>query len=115
MRQKPYIIKEIVHLEYVYNPEYGNDRICECGHTYVRHFDSYQDMAAVGCKYCECDEFIEVLPGQKTCIDAEGDGFNDGVDGLPRRTEYEGTKWKEIYDRWYEYGNNKRNAKDYKF
>lgn len=40
-----------------YNPEYGDDRLCECGHTYYRHFDSQDGMAPVGCKYCCCDEF----------------------------------------------------------
>ena len=25
-----------------------------CGHPYHRHFDSYDDMRAVGCKYCDC-------------------------------------------------------------
>jgi hypothetical protein len=42
-----------------YNPKYGDDRICECGHSYERHFDSYEDMNPVGCKYCQCFEFKE--------------------------------------------------------
>lgn len=42
-----------------YNPNYGDDRICECGHEYHRHFDSYEDMYACGCKYCNCYEFTE--------------------------------------------------------
>lgn len=42
-----------------YNPNYGDNRICICGHTYDRHFDSYDNMAAVGCKYCGCNNFIE--------------------------------------------------------
>jgi hypothetical protein len=41
-----------------YNAEYGDDKICKCGHSYYRHFDSYEGMAPVGCKYCPCDEFI---------------------------------------------------------
>lgn len=28
-----------------------------CGHPYHRHFDSYEDMAPVGCKYCSCSTF----------------------------------------------------------
>jgi len=42
-----------------YNPKYGDDRVCECGHAYYRHFDSYEDMYPCGCKYCDCEEFIE--------------------------------------------------------
>lgn len=53
INEKPYINGE-------YNPDYGDDRICECGHTYDRHFDSYEDMEPVGCKYCTCHEFKEV-------------------------------------------------------
>ncbi len=30
---------------------------CTCGHIYNRHFDGYDDMASVGCKYCECYAF----------------------------------------------------------
>ena len=42
-----------------YNPDYGDDRICECGHPYYRHFDTYEEMDPVGCKYCGCYEFKE--------------------------------------------------------
>lgn len=43
-----------------YNPNYGDNRICNCGHVYERHFDSYEDNEAVGCKYCNCFEFKEM-------------------------------------------------------
>ncbi len=33
------------------------DEVCACGHPYHRHFDSYEDMRPVGCKYCDCREF----------------------------------------------------------
>ena len=59
MLEKPYIEKEIKYVEYLYNPNYGDDRVCGCGHTYYRHFDTYEDMRKIGCKYCECDHFIE--------------------------------------------------------
>lgn len=42
-----------------YNKDFGDDKICECGHTYYRHFDTYDDMYPLGCKYCECFEFKE--------------------------------------------------------
>jgi hypothetical protein len=42
----------------VYNPLFGDDKLCGCGHGYYRHFDTHGDMAPVGCKYCECKEFV---------------------------------------------------------
>jgi hypothetical protein len=42
-----------------YDPNFGDDRPCECGHPYHRHFDGYEDNAPVGCKYCVCMEFKE--------------------------------------------------------
>jgi hypothetical protein len=35
-----------------YDSEIGSQTLCECGHTYYRHFDSCDGMAPVGCKYC---------------------------------------------------------------
>ena len=35
-----------------YNPSIGSETLCLCGHTYYRHFDPYENMAPVGCKYC---------------------------------------------------------------
>lgn len=55
----PYICEEVVTVVKKYNPNYGDDRICECDHPYYRHFDTYEDMLADGCKYCDCFEFIE--------------------------------------------------------
>jgi hypothetical protein len=43
----------------IYIAEWEN-KICKCGHTYYRHFDTYQKMKPVGCKYCQCWEFEEV-------------------------------------------------------
>lgn len=59
--EQPYIIKKKIVLEASYNPKYGDDRTCECGHTYYRHFDTYEEMCPVGCKYCECAEFVEKM------------------------------------------------------
>jgi hypothetical protein len=42
-----------------YNPDYGDNRECWCGHPYYRHFDTYKEMLAVGCKYCGCTDFRE--------------------------------------------------------
>jgi hypothetical protein len=42
-----------------YDQHYGDDRKCECGHAYYRHYDSYDEMSPIGCKYCKCDVFVE--------------------------------------------------------
>ena len=59
--EKPYIEKEISHTVRLYNPKYGDNRVCVCGHVYDRHFDPFEEPedAAVGCKYCSCYTFIE--------------------------------------------------------
>ena len=57
--QPPYIIKEKIVIEQLYNPNYGDDRICQCGHPYYRHFDWMENNDPVGCKYCPCYTFIE--------------------------------------------------------
>ena len=57
--EQPYhtFIKTEVAREY--NPNYGDERVCKCGHTYGRHFDTYEYMYPCGCKYCECSTFVE--------------------------------------------------------
>ncbi len=60
-KQKPYIEKTVVVEEKYteYNPKYGDDRVCKCGHPYYRHFDTYDHMFPCGCKYCTCFRFVE--------------------------------------------------------
>jgi hypothetical protein len=43
----------------VYDPDFGDNRKCKCGHAYARHFDPYENWEFVGCKYCGCDNFVE--------------------------------------------------------
>ena len=62
--QEPYIVTEIVVKKYKYNKEYGDDRVCECGHKYYRHFDTYEEMSPVGCKYCHCLKFVEAVKNE---------------------------------------------------
>lgn len=57
IEKEPYL--KTKRMVYKYNPKYGNNRICFCGHTYERHFDSYEEMCAIGCKYCRCNQFVE--------------------------------------------------------
>lgn len=71
-KEKPYIIEKVVQLIKHYNPNYGDNRFCKCGHIYYRHFDSHENMYDVGCKYCFCDNFEEDLK----------DNCEDNVDWL---------------------------------
>ena len=64
----------------VYNPQYGDDRVCKCGHTYYRHFDPYEDMEAVGCKYCMCGTFTERITNGASSSDCCNSGTNHAVD-----------------------------------
>jgi hypothetical protein len=43
----------------IYWPDFGNDRECQCGHPYIRHFDPFENNDPVGCKYCQCERFQE--------------------------------------------------------
>lgn len=58
-KSSPYIKELILIVDEKYNPNYGDDKICKCGHPYHRHFDSYENMENVGCKYCGCYKFEE--------------------------------------------------------
>jgi hypothetical protein len=40
-----------------WHEDHDQNAKCKCGHQYHRHFDGYEDMASVGCKYCECYTF----------------------------------------------------------
>lgn len=40
-----------------YDESFGDDKLCKCGHAYYRHFDPYDDMIPIGCKYCICDKY----------------------------------------------------------
>ena len=59
--EKPYLEEIVTTTVRNYNPKYGDERICQCGHTYYRHFDSWADMDNVGCKYCWCHDFQEAV------------------------------------------------------
>jgi len=53
----PYIITARIVVEKLYNPNYGDDSKCKCGHKYLSHFDTCKNMEAISCKYCHCPEF----------------------------------------------------------
>lgn len=57
---------EVVQLGY--NPEYGDDKICKCGHAYHRHFDFWETPPRLGCKYCSCERFeLRTLEHEPKC------------------------------------------------
>jgi hypothetical protein len=60
---KPYLEKVVI--EKVWNPQYSQQAICVCGHAYERHFDGYDDMANIGCKYCGCNDFVSIEVNKK--------------------------------------------------
>ena len=59
-----------------YNKDYGADRLCTCGHPYYRHFDSYDDQAPVGCKYCPT-----YVSESETVHDTCPNGFTQAPEG----------------------------------
>ena len=86
----PYIITTRVIEDRHYNPNFGDDRICKCGHTYYRHFDTYADMDACGCKYCSCDTFEESkdVP-DSVCVSQEE---WEKLDGISKQFLFEAEK-----------------------
>lgn len=62
---EPYIKTLELKEKWAYNPDYGDDKMCECGHPYYRHFDTYDDMYPCGCKYCGCFTFNPVKDESK--------------------------------------------------
>ena len=63
MSEKPYLFEEKIVKIRKYNPNYGDEKLCQCGHPYYKHFDSYADMQPIGCKYCPCYVFMQLEKG----------------------------------------------------
>lgn len=84
-----------------YDKNYGDNRLCVCGHPYYRHFDTYDDMSPVGCKYCECFVFVSAeteedkLLKELKELDASFDYLckTEGVKDA-------GHRWIEFTDKW---------------
>ena len=51
------LIERLEASQALYDPDHDPSEKCKCGHPYHRHFDSYENFAPVGCKYCDCDLF----------------------------------------------------------
>ncbi len=58
--EQPYLVEKLTVNTTIskFNPNYDQTAECVCGHPYNRHFDSWENNDPVGCKYCECFEFI---------------------------------------------------------
>lgn len=85
MSEKPYIANARVVVDLKYNPNYGDHRMCLCGHPYHRHFDSYDAMRNVGCKYCACTTFSED-PESNNCVKKKPKVLVDGA--ILEETDY---------------------------
>lgn len=59
--------------DFTYTPAYdgnvGEGTLCECGHPYYRHFDTYDSMAPIGCKYCS-----HYSPSESSAEEYHGNG-----------------------------------------
>jgi len=58
MSEKPYLFEEIVVKKRLYNPNYGDNRLCKCGHKYYQHFET-EEMIPTGCNSCDCFVFMQ--------------------------------------------------------
>jgi hypothetical protein len=61
----PYLITTVTRTltAHRFNKAYDQNAKCAepgCDHPYYRHFDTYENMAIVGCKYCICFWFKPV-------------------------------------------------------
>jgi hypothetical protein len=92
IKEKPYIItkKVVVEENWQYNPKFGDHKVCICGHSYYRHFDTYEEMSAVGCKYCQCYRFKEAPPMPRSFVKkgmSETDALNAYHNSLEKKHE----------------------------
>lgn len=59
MSDNPYLEELFMYTTKKYNPNYGDDRMCVCGHRYIKHFEIYDRPVPRPCRNCECPEFVE--------------------------------------------------------
>ena len=59
MPEPVYLEELLISRVFNYNPNYGDERVCKCGHIYGRHFDPFEAWPVVNCKYCKCYDFKE--------------------------------------------------------
>lgn len=65
--KSPYLKKTVTVTTLEFNPNFTDklytvdEPVCVCGHVYHRHFDTYDEMDACGCKYCHCHRFAQSI------------------------------------------------------
>jgi len=59
MPEQPYLFVDKVVQVRNYNINYGDHRICQCGHPYYDHFVEDANMLPCGCNFCKCYVFME--------------------------------------------------------
>lgn len=65
---EPYCVYKYEVTQLGYNPDYGDSRVCKCGHRYDRHFDFWENPPRLGCKYCACEGFkLRTLEDDPKC------------------------------------------------
>jgi hypothetical protein len=65
-----------------YDPKFGDEKLCLCGHEYRRHFDPFEDYYPVGCKYCHAypegvEHRKESLPPEELRMESEFEHYID--------------------------------------
>lgn len=99
----PYLFETRTEVARKWNPHYGEDRVCRCGHPYYRHFDGYESPPdPVGCKYCACRTFVEAGPGDPLPEDpdAVGNPSDCGYDEAVRRVTAAAKPYVYLYVPW---------------
>lgn len=57
--QPPYIETTRIVIDRKYNPDYGDDRVCECGLSIIDILTHMRICMHVAAKYCQCYTFVE--------------------------------------------------------
>jgi len=58
--QKPYIETYRLTLQKEYDPNFGDQKVCQCGHNYDMHFPAFSKKIT-SCKFCNCRIFQHPL------------------------------------------------------
>ena len=62
-----------------YDPNFGDTKMCICGHAYERHFDLYEGYELAGCKYCGCSHFVEKKENENETPDYIANAVGDKI------------------------------------
>ncbi len=68
------LVKALTDERGKFDPEHPEIPCHACTHMYHRHFDTYADMEPVGCKYCDCETFVDPPEEAPESQEKESDG-----------------------------------------